>query len=369
MPRKPKRLREETDTSTPKKQQTLEEQIKACELNIATWDLESKRCMGPTEIIKMKSLLRKIEEEKHKIEYLKDSTNREVVTRELSLQIAKLKANDIISVAPARSRLLPLQTSLKVPPSEVRARNIRGHEKRFALLSGNYLEPRRNLVDMCVVHNVERVIDKETARRICPKCGNTQKYETHIFELKDNDKEEGISASNQSLVHMQKFSAQFEQGHPPSTLSTLEKMSVSYMKIHTMDASKAQSSKTAQLLKTTDIPKNFKKAPDRLTKELRADSIPEFTAVEINTLLNQRSQLRIEDEMDADGTKKKSYSNSIYIRQLGLANLMHQSRLFTNAKTQKVHQLRCATLENLVEQQRLSQKPGDTTCWQLQPFS
>jgi hypothetical protein len=96
------------------------------------------------------------------------------------------------------------------------------------------------------------VVDRELAIRVCPKCAVTSTFASHIFESKDMEKGES-SSRQQSLNHMQKFSMQFERGHPSTPLDVLEAMSVAYSRIHLHDPSKVQACRTSNLLKTVRV--------------------------------------------------------------------------------------------------------------------
>jgi hypothetical protein len=346
-------------------------QLSNCQASIKKFEEEQKTCFGPNDIIRYKTLSKKIELEKKKIQEIQDGTLEKQI-QELATQISKMKAiPSCEKTVMAPVRLYP-GTGVKISSNKEQNKiALRGYEKRYALLTGGTIETRRHHVDMCTDCGIDRIFDKETARRTCPKCGDYQKLESHIFELKDADKEEQTSQVDQALSHLQKFSAQFEQGHPSAPKNVLEKICVEYNKIHTLDHSKVQCSRTSQFIKSTqNIPKVFRKAPDRLTKELISASIPEYTSQEINKLINQRSQLRSIDISDSSQKTKKSYTNPIYMRQFGLANNMPQSSLFLHAKTNKIHLDRTRNLEEecLIQSAKKS-KLNPELCWELKPFS
>ena len=368
MARKAKRAREELNAK-PVQVLSRQELIAQHKLNVELFEKQRDACMGPNEIIKMKMLQKKITSELKSIkelEEISETTN----LRELGSYISQLKMQVETNNIVKPSRLFPIDNTIKTT-NIIKTKNVRAHEKRFALLSGSFLRPRQNLVDICLIHNVNRVIDKESSRRICPKCGSSLKFESHIFDIKDSDKDETVSPMTQSLTHMQNFGSQFEIGHPSANMETLEKMYLAYSKIHTLDHSKSMSARTVQFLKTIpDIPAIFKKAPERLTRELKADPIPEFTSNQINELLNQRLQLKISDEIDSETQKiKKSYNNLIFFKHLGLANGFDNCRIFANAKTQTVYNQRCCNLETMMLEHQANVGEKDKELWTLKPFS
>ncbi len=348
-----------------------ETQLSTCQALIQKWEEEQKTCFGPKDIIRYKMLIKKIKMEQKKIQDLQNNTLEKEI-QELATYILKMKAIpscEKLVIEPVR--LYPGSGIKSSSNKEQNKISLRGYEKRYALLTGGTLEIRKNNVDMCTDCGINRIIDKENARCICPKCGDNRKLESHIFELKDSDKEEQSFQGDQSLSHLQKFSAQFEQGHPSAPKNVLEKICIEYNNIHTLDHTKVQSSRTSQFIKTTqNIPKVFRKSPDRLSKELISASIPEFTSQEINKLLNQRAQLRSINISEPVQKTKKSYTNPIYMRQFGLANNMPQSSLFLHAKTNKIHLDRTRNLEEeCLIQANKKTKVNPELCWELKPFS
>jgi len=250
---------------------------------------------------------------------------------------------------------------------------VRAHKKRYAVMfaQDHSLKPMVNAIDTCEACGVDRQVDKETAISVCPKCGSTRRFASHIFETKDVEKDDGANTKQQSLSHMQKFSAQFERGYPNTPVDLLEPISVAYQKIHLHDFNKVQSCRTSHLLKSIpNMPKVFRRAPDRLTKELKRESIPEYTAEELSLLLNQRNRLRTPEEVTDGGDQKhkKSFSNQFYLRQLGRTNQMAQSRLFQHAKTCKIHMERTRSLEREMEACK-TKSGGPEMLWKLFPNS
>lgn len=114
------------------------------------------------------------------------------------------------------------------------------------------------------------------------------------------------------------------------------------------------------------IPSIYKRAPDRITKELTGASIPEFTDQELSQLLNQRNRLQIPEYSD-EKKVKKSFNNQIYMRQFGRANGREQARLFPQQKTNKIHRERTKSLEeeSLSQYSVLGNQPGQQ--WYMYP--
>jgi len=342
---------------------------------------ELDKCQGAEQILRYKVLKKQIaelqtqlqlaqsnESEKKMHEYMAmvDQLERQQgqpdgrrVTKEVSMD------NRLHPPKPSRRNLFDMMSRRDADKWKL----LRAHKKRYAVMFDKAQLPARvNSIDVCSKCGVDLNVDKETATSVCPKCGETHKFASHIFDTKDTEKDDTHTTRQQSLSHMQKFSSQFERGYPCTPIDVLEPVAVAYSKIHLHDPSKVQSCRTNHLLKgLKDIPKVFKRAPDRMTKELKRESIPEYSSTQISQLLNQRNRLRTPDEMGDDKKHKKSFSNQIYMRQLGRANQMEQSRLFPHAKTTKIHMERTRAMERECEIQKdkLGDQPGMQ--WSLYP--
>lgn len=309
----------------------------------------------------------------------------DVLEKEFQQRLAKSDTAPTKSaVIPLDSRLYPqvrgrvnIMQTLPTRRAE-RWRLLRTFKKRLEVMSGqeytkgNLSYTIQNDVDTCSKCGSDRYVDKETSNSVCsnPKCGDTRNFASHVFDAKDNDRDEHDSSRHQSLEHLKKFTDQYEKGHPQTPLEVLAKLSSQYAKFHFPDPSKVQSCRTNLLLKTCrDIPKVFRKAADRLSKELKAESIPEYSGNQINQLLNQRKRLRLPDDTPSaeEHKQKKSFNNQIYIRQLGRANDMEQARLHYNAKTNKIHLQRVWALEKecMVMQQKFGEQKDMS--WSLYP--
>jgi rubrerythrin len=271
------------------------------------------------------------------------------------------------------SKVIPLSTQLT--PLRAAQRNIldtmssrealkwqdlRAHKKRYAIMfDKEHPKIRMNHIDTCADCLVDLVVDREMATAVCPNCGKTRQFASHIFESKEMERDD-TSSKQQSLNHMQKFSAQFLRGQSATSTEVLESLSTAYGRIHVHDASKVQSCRTSTLLKGLhNIPKSVRRIPDRLTKELKAEGIPEFTSAQVQELLSLRNRLRVPEDvaaealvMDAhssDGVtgykSRKSFNNQIFMRQLGRSSGMEPARLFPNPKTNRIHMERTRTLE------------------------
>jgi hypothetical protein len=378
MVRKRKRVEDASDTTRKFRDKRIDLSQSHSKLTTSKEDLaqvveEMKLCRGAKDILRFKTLRHKKDEIKKRICRFEEQTEEKTMHKMMS-EIDRLEEVDSSYI---KERPKCMQTDNRLYPPVINKKNIfdvmrpgeekkwkslRAHKKRYSVMfNTSSVVTRTNHIDTCSKCCVDRIVDKESARSICPRCGNSRMFASHIFDTKEVEKNEGFATRQQSLSHMQKFSAQFERGYPPAPISVLEKLFIQYSKFHFHDPSKVQSCRTTQLMKKcTEIPKMFRRAPDRLTKELRGESIPEYTPQEINNLLNQRNRLRMPEEMKGDISKhKKSFNNQIYMRQFGRANNMEVSRLFPHAKTNKIHIERCRGLERecIIQQNRTERLP------------
>ncbi len=342
----------------------LEQQLNGLKVDLAA-------CKGVEGILRAKVLCRRKTELEQKIAALKapkpeqsDQAMHEYMAMIDRMERAATAEHKTAKIIPLENRLLPPKPTQRNILETMTTRdaekwqNLRAHKKRYAVMyDKEHPKARTNLIDSCPDCVVDFVIDREMAIRVCPNCGRTEQFASHILEMKDGEKDDNATRQ-QSLNHMQKFSSQFERGHPTAPMDVLEALSVAYGKVHVHDPSKVQACRTSTLLKDLPgVPKSFKRAPDRLTKELKAEGIPEFSSQQILHLLNQRNRLRVPDDLTAEpkepgtdegGTTKKarkSFNNQIFVRHLGRSDHMEQARLFPNPKTARIHLERTRALE------------------------
>lgn len=273
-------------------------------------------------------------------------------------------------VIPLYSRLCPSKPTQKNLLDHMSARDVekwqtlRAHKKRFAIVyARDHPKARENFIDTCQECRVDLVVDRELAIAVCPECGGTRQFASHIFENKEMEKDDS-GHRQQTLNHMQKFSAQFERGQAGATPEVLEALATAYSRVHLHDPSKVQACRTSTLLKSLpEVPKASRRLPDRLTKELKGEGIPEFTNDQIQQLLRQRHRLRVPDDMAAEALamdaassvsedaatvnkkSRKSFNNQIFMRQLGRSSHMEPARIFPNPKTTRIHIERTRALE------------------------
>jgi hypothetical protein len=363
-----------------------EQRSEECRKELELLEQKLEECEGPRNILRHKVLCQQMEEKRAELQQIKDN-HEERKIHALIQRIDELekrpKPDRKQKVISTPNRLLPPSGKKQDLLSQQRdisdSWGIRAHKKRLALQFHRDIAGRKNVIDTCRDCGMDMVVDKDSARMVCPSgsCGAVQKFESHIFDVKDIERDESSQTRSQSLTHMQKFMAQFERGYPCASLSVLESLYIQYSKFHFHDPAKAQSCTTGKLMKNcTDIHRIFKRAPERVTKELKAEGVPEYSQEETAHILNQRNRLRLPDEIHDPGSKnKKSYCNQIYLRQSGNANDMPQSNLFTQAKTINIHLKRCRSLEKECQVQKDKQRRLGITSqsshaqWNLRPWS
>ena len=351
-------------------------------------EIELGNCKGSHNILKFRSISNRIGKLKHSIaNYVPVETENEKIARELknisSLQnlhhkdlenkIYKSRASKVI---PKTTRSMPIVKGRRNRMDRMDNKTSRywcalnAHKRRFKIshseLGDNNVDVDRmdNPVYFCPKCNVDRIVDHEKAQAICPKCFKSVSFASHIFDVRDNEREETDGSKCQSLIHMERYMAQYEQNFPIAPEKLLEKLSIRFRKCHSHDPAIVQPSLVSVIMKGLDVPKSHKTAQDRICKELKGDSVPEFTLDQINRILNQRKML----QPGGNGQKqRKSANNHIYARQFGCANGIAASRLFVRAKTNSTHLKRTRMLEKKFMERKNITGNTDQQCWDMVP--
>ena len=377
------------DTAIQKRRKQLcsaDIRLEECRKEVERIEQQLGSCDGPRNILRHKVLTARLSQKRKEMDTIEHNTDEQQMHQLIS-QIDALEKQEVPQtnnnkVIPTPNRLFP-PTGKKQNVLGISAKKdhqwqtIRAHKKRLSLLFDRDIAERKNVIDTCIDCGVDMVVEKDTARMVCPACGDVRQFESHIFDVKDVDSDEGAQTRSQSLTHMQKFMAQFERGYPCASMSVLESLYIEYSRFHFHDPAKVQSCTTGKLMKNcNDIHRIYKRAPERISKELKAEGVPEYSQEETAQILNQRNRLRLPEEIhDLQSKNKKSYCNQIYLRQFGKSNDMPQSGLFTQAKTVKIHLERCRSLEaeciiQKEKQRRLGITSADAQAqWNLRPWS
>jgi Fe-S cluster biosynthesis and repair protein YggX len=217
--------------------------------------------------------------------------------------------------------------------------------------------PSKNM-DICKTCRVERIVEKELARTVCPRCGDLKNFASHIFTSTDSESynHRPKKPHHQSIAHMQKFLAQYSDAYEGTPIDIFATLYSKYMSIHSHDPQKATSTRTRQFLVEEGCGPVFSKFGDRILREIRGEPVPEYSTTQINFLLEQRLKManNSENEEIEDEKENNSFGNQIYTRFIGKMNGMEQSRLFPQAKTNEIHQRRIRQLRKHFEHQKKS---------------
>lgn len=206
----------------------------------------------------------------------------------------------------------------------------RSNEMRASILGEKLANVRINKVDICSECGTQCIVNKEVAMSVCQKCGNCKSFASHIFEIKDNEKDQII---RKVPNHMEKFATQYETTTVITPVDVLDKLTTSYRKIHTHNINKVETHKTSNIIKShKTISNHYTNSAERISKRLIGEGIPEFTQNQVNTILNMRKLL---SKYNTDNTK--SFTNHAYLSTFGLANRFANSRLLTKPKTNGIH--------------------------------
>lgn len=222
-----------------------------------------------------------------------------------------------------------------------------------------------NNIDTCEKCHVPRMTNRELAITACPKCGHRKKFASYIFDWKEQSINRGSALSFQAYAsassaknvdtsrgsmginHMKQFCMQFKRGFQHIPVELLGFVShAAGGSVHVHDAQKIQTSKLQQVLaKIPGIPTCLKRAPDRISKELRGEAIPEFSEQEMNVLMDHRSKLAIEQAEERSKKRKaetppeeeesppKISTNLSFLRTQGRALGYEIANLFPRPKT------------------------------------
>lgn len=383
------KARSSTPALPPQPQESPQEKLKSIRE-------ELKTCVGPQNILRAKMLRR----QRQRLERLLSQTAAGELTveqKQWRQQIKRLEKSLNVKVDPKRLQKRMSTEYRLLPPPNRNQRNVfhsmsdarqkkwqtlRAYKKRYEFAFGakmpgaHHTGTQGNSIDTCVRCGVDRVVDKEHNTMTCPKCGVTKRFAAHIFENIDKEREDRKS-SRGNLNHLQKFSAQFEKGYPAAKTHVLEAFAAEYSRaFHFRDPNKVKSCYTESIIKKLkNLPRVYKRAKDRITKELKADSIPEYTPSEIARLLNQRVRLRGPQESRSGGPankkQKKSLGCQTLMRHMGRAEGMPQSRLFPQAKTVDIHVARLHDLEAIMKQAKKQQvvtnRSAANVSWHMYP--
>lgn len=155
------------------------------------------------------------------------------------------------------------KTRSQVDHPKSKARHL---EMQIATLTNTILPPRKNIVDECLLHKCKRVVDRENARTYCPECGESNMFQSHIF---DRDHKESADLSHggamTQTVSQPLFS--FTPAH------VMEQVSIGFAKIHSTDPAKVTVARTSQIMKNV---KSGRRSHSKIANEMKALPITFF---------------------------------------------------------------------------------------------
>ena len=203
-----KRSREVTVSDNEKELQDLRNQL--------------SNCQGVRSITKSKLLCKRIKnlEAQHSTE--KKIQDMEKLLARIENVECRIQRND----QRGKNRTMKLDNRLYPPLPETKRNRLkkmsqrsakqymisRSFKKRFAVMTGkkNGVEVRNNdSYDTCLKCNIGRIIDHETSRAICPRCGENVPFASYILDTKDNERANLENPAKQTLEHLQKRSEQY----------------------------------------------------------------------------------------------------------------------------------------------------------------
>ncbi len=254
---------------------------------LAQWTKELNGCQGPQDILKWKVLHEKIEK-------LKSEQSRG------SPPISTNASANASQSPPSNPSLLPKTKRVKMemqpnPPSNdylkdlyptsdtgsktiSQCKTLRAHEKRMAVLQCAVIPTRRNPLDACVTCHVDREVNKEAAKSVCPKCGSLASFPSHLLDGGEDLDMNHVATT--SVVSMPVAPSRTSLPCVSNNPELFESLANAYQTIHVDDPSKVIATRTQGFLKTitnVSIPHHYKRAlvAQRLSQELTATGIIE----------------------------------------------------------------------------------------------
>lgn len=349
---------------TAKGGKTQESRVVHLEERIAQCQQALSRCQGPEDILKSKVLARDLSQLQDELGSLQLQHSSNVDRGQLIFYDAHKHSDERTGARDkttyTQSRLYPININRHKKHSLESMSLATLQKRRFersthmwdSFLRGSTLEPRVDAVDTCITCGVDKSVDKETSHSTCTSCGASERFCGYIFDVTDVEKTETRSSTQktQSIIHLKKYSAQFERGFPAVPLPVLDRLSAEYNRTrHVMTTSIVNNGKTHQILRSlgSEVPRPHRSAVERVSKEIKCEPIPEFSQQELAEIWKCRSEIVSGGESDQTTVNtKKSFNNQMYMRQFGKSCSLPQSRLFPQAKTNKIHYDRNRSLES-----------------------
>lgn len=209
----------------------------------------------------------------------------------------------------------------------------------------------KSMVDKCERCHVNRIFERADAWAVCPLCADRKPLATFVLEMKDQDKDDKEEARERKCTNIQRFMYQFERNFPKVPDELLDQLALAYQSIHHHDWNKITTTHSERFLKHMPQFGWWRKATERLTRELIGKPIAEFSNQEITNLLIRFRKLKVaEDFPDMGEAIQRRHLNTHHIvRHLGTP-LYPQARLFRTGKNRTSHEQTVRSIECEIEQ-------------------
>jgi len=171
------------------------------------------------------------------------------------------------------AEVLPSRPALRAKAHEVRA--WQQNKQRF------------HSMDVCSECQSDLIVDRELAKKVCRTCARPSRFALELFDACEDAEAHNVHVEGaQSNLH--KFLAQLEKGTAPAPQNVLSALAGEFSKFHVADTSKVTAGRTQQMLKQcAAVPRTYRQAPQRITRELVGAAVPEFTYTELQSLQTQ----------------------------------------------------------------------------------
>jgi len=212
----------------------------------------------------------------------------------------------------------------------------KGHKQRYAVTNATGgLEVQSEDVRLCQRCQVPRLVDREGARVVCPRCGEYRIFATYMMEYHEQRDVPNGSLQRPkapSHAHAHKFAQQYGRGHPQVPPEVLAAVRNHLDRNHCTDPSRATPTAIGKILKSLpEVPRVHRRAADRLSKEMRGEGVPEFTPQQLDKILRKR-------EVISMIMPDHPVTNTTFLmRELARALGYSAARMFPKGKTPKIH--------------------------------
>ena len=174
---------------------SIESKLEAMKLVITTAEDKLASCVGVHNITKYKVLCRRITDTRGAIEQLCRPSLRDRYV-ESGRRLQDIQSKTMTPQYNKRRRSSAVVSHVFSGDHEDRL-SMRRCEKQRSLLANRKSSPRLNSIDYCDKCNVERIVTRECANMVCPRCGTSSFFAAHILDTKESeDNKKKTTASN-----------------------------------------------------------------------------------------------------------------------------------------------------------------------------